>query len=595
MYLIKKLSKYLGEYKKYVLLAPLLVLLGVVAELSMPILMSRIVDIGIPAGDMGYITRIGIYMILLAIVAIIFGVMLMWASSRAGQGFGANLRDALFKKVQNFSFNNIDTFSTASLVTRLTNDVNNIQNVFTMGLRLMLRAPMMFITAFFLAFQINARLSLVLAAAIPILAILVAVIISKAVKLFKQMQEKIDNLNRTIQENLIGIRVVKSFVRQDFENKKFKSANDDLTAIAIKAVNLVLTAMPIMMFVINATTIAVIWFGGGLVIGGEMGTGELISFISYIMQILVTVLMLSMVIVMAARAEASGKRVLEVLDTEIDIKDPKLESGKAVLQSGTADSPTTAHIQKGKVEFKNVSFRYALSGSGEDVLRDINFTAEPGEVVGIVGGTGTGKSSLVNLIPRLYDVSQGSVLIDGVDVRDYPLKDLRESMGVVLQDNTLFSGTIRENLLWGNGHAAQVDLERACKDAQAHDFITSFPNGYETVLGQAGVNLSGGQKQRLYIARAMLKDPKILILDDSTSAVDSATEAEIQKSFRDNLKDTTVFIIAQRISSVSNADKILVIDDGHVVGIGTHQQLMESSEVYQEINASQQEGVLANG
>lgn len=595
LYLIKKLSKYLGEYKKYVLLAPLLVLLGVVAELSMPILMSRIVDIGIPAGDMGYITRIGIYMILLAIVAIIFGVMLMWASSRAGQGFGANLRDALFKKVQNFSFNNIDTFSTASLVTRLTNDVNNIQNVFTMGLRLMLRAPMMFITAFFLAFQINARLSLVLAAAIPILAILVAVIISKAVKLFKQMQEKIDNLNRTIQENLIGIRVVKSFVRQDFENKKFKTANDDLTAIAIKAVNLVLTAMPIMMFVINATTIAVIWFGGNLVIGGEMGTGELISFISYIMQILITVLMLSMVIVMAARAEASGKRVLEVLDTEIDIKDPQLESGKAVLQSETADSPTTAHIQKGKVEFKNVSFRYALSGSGEDVLRDINFTAEPGEVVGIVGGTGTGKSSLVNLIPRLYDVTQGAVLIDGVDVRDYPLKDLREALGVVLQDNTLFSGTIRENLLWGNGHAAQVDLERACMDAQAHDFITSFPNGYETVLGQAGVNLSGGQKQRLYIARAMLKEPKILILDDSTSAVDSATEAEIQKSFRDNLKDTTVFIIAQRISSVSNADKILVIDDGHVVGIGTHQQLMESSEVYQEINASQQEGVLANG
>ncbi|HAF63041.1 MAG TPA: multidrug ABC transporter ATP-binding protein [Anaerolineaceae bacterium] len=595
--MIKKLAKYIGQYKKYVLVAPILVLLDVIAELSMPLLMSKIVDVGIPGGDNGYIVRIGIYMILLAIAAIVLGVMNMKVSATAGQGFGANLREALFKKVQSFSFTNIDHFSSASLITRLTNDVNNLQMTFIMGIRLMLRAPMMLIVALILAFQINAQLSLVLAVAIPILVIAIAFIMSKAVKLYAVMQEKIDALNNTVQENLIGIRVVKSFVRQNHEKKKFKKTNDDLTAAAIRAANLALTAMPIMMFVINGATIAIMWFGGGMVGNGTMGTGELISFISYVMQILISIMMLSMVILMIARAEASGKRILEVLDEEVDIVDPvSLTTDTTNLQipaSGMVAGPVNT-IKTGKVEFRDVSFKYAVSGSGEYVLNNIDFVIQPGELVGIVGGTGTGKTTMVNLIPRLYDVTDGAVLVDDVDVREYNLTDLRKGIGVVLQQNTLFSGTIRENLLWGNEHATQEELETACKDAQAHDFIMSFPQGYDTVLGQGGVNISGGQKQRLYIARAMLKKPKVLILDDSTSAVDSATEAKIRESFHSNLKDTTVFIIAQRISSVNKADKILVLDDGKIVGMGSHQELMAGNAVYQEINTSQQEGVLSN-
>ena len=595
--MIKKLAKYIGQYKKYVLAAPFLVLLDVAAELSMPLLMSMIVDTGIPSGDKDYIFKIGIYMILLAISAIIFGVLNMKVSSTAGQGFGANLRAALFKKVQGYSFSNIDHFSTGSLVTRLTNDVNNLQNSFIMGIRLLLRAPMMLIVALFLAFRINAQLSLILAIAIPVLAFGIAYFMSKAVKLYTVMQTKIDALNNKIQENLVGIRVVKSFVRQDHEKKKFKESNDGLTEAAIKAANLALTAMPLMMLVINSVTVAIIWFGGGMIIEGSMATGELISFISYVMQILVSVMMLSMVILMLARAEASGKRILEVLEEKVDIVDPSflsIDTNALLIPSSGASSSVRNCVRSGKVEFKGVSFKYAVSGTGEDVLHNISFTAQPGEIIGIVGGTATGKTTLVNLIPRLYDVTEGAVLVDDVDVREYLLTDLRAAVGVVLQQNTLFSGTIRENLLWGNEHATQEELEQACKDAQAHDFIMSFPQGYDTSLGQAGVNISGGQKQRLYIARAMLKKPKILILDDSTSAVDSATEEKIRKSFYANLKNTTVFIIAQRISSVHKADRIIVLDDGMIAGMGSHQDLMASNMIYKEINASQQEGVFAN-
>lgn len=595
--MIKKLAKYIGQYKKYVLAAPFLVLLDVAAELSMPLLMSMIVDTGIPSGDKDYIFKIGIYMILLAISAIIFGVLNMKVSSTAGQGFGANLRAALFKKVQGYSFSNIDHFSTGSLVTRLTNDVNNLQNSFIMGIRLLLRAPMMLIVALVLAFRINAQLSLILAIAIPVLAVGIAYFMSKAVKLYTVMQTKIDALNNKIQENLVGIRVVKSFVRQDHEKKKFKESNDDLTEAAIKAANLALTAMPLMMFVINSVTVAIIWFGGGMIVEGSMATGELISFISYVMQILVSIMMLSMVILMVARAEASGKRILEVLEEQVDIVDPSVlpvEADMIVIPSSGESSPERHTIRSGKVEYKDVSFKYTVSGTGENVLNGINFTVQPGEIIGIVGGTATGKTTLVNLIPRLYDVTEGAVLVDDVDVREYRLTDLRAAIGVVLQQNTLFSGTIRENLLWGNEHATQAELEQACKDAQAHDFIMSFPQGYDTSLGQAGVNISGGQKQRLYIARAMLKKPKILILDDSTSAVDSATEEKIRKSFYANLKNTTVFIIAQRISSVHKADRIIVLDDGMIAGMGSHQDLMASNTIYKEINASQQEGVFAN-
>ncbi len=579
--MIKKFIPYIGRYKKFLVFVPIFVMLDVLMELSIPLLMGRIIDIGIAGHDLRFITRTGFLMIGLALSAMFFGILNMRYSSEASMGFGANLRDALFEKVQAFSFNNIDKFSTASLITRMTNDTNNIQMTFLMMLRILLRGPLMLVVAFFLAYSINARLSLVLAVAIPVLLIGVALVMRLAVSRFSIMQEKIDAINNTLQENLIGIRVVKSYVRQDYEVQKFKMSNDALTQAGINAVSIVILNMPLMMLVMNGAILAVIWLGGGMVSRGVLGAGEMVSFISYILQIMWSVMMLSMVIVMSARAEASGKRLIEVLDTELDIVDPS-ETVKPL-------------VARGKVEFREVDFKYDRSGSGENVLSKISFVAQPGQVIGIVGGTGVGKTTLVNLIPRLYEVSSGAVLVDDVDVRDYPLEDLRSQIGVVLQQNTLFSGTVRENLLWGDAQASQEEIVQACEDAQAHEFIMSFPQGYDTVLGQSGVNLSGGQKQRLSIARAMLKKPRILILDDSTSAVDSTTESKIRQSFYHNLAQTTVFIIAQRISSVHEADQIIVMDDGKIVGLGTHTQLMADNRIYQEINASQQEGVLANG
>ena len=596
--MLKKFSAYIGQYKKNILMVPVFVFLDVLCELSMPLLMARIVDKGIPAGDVAFIVKTGALMILLALGAISFGVLNMKFSTKGAIGFAANLRGALFEKVQRFSFNNIDKFSTASLVTRLTNDVNNLQVTFIMGLRLLTRAPMMLVIAFFLAYRINAQLSIILAIAIPVLVISVFLIISQAVKRFSIMQEKIDAINRTIQENLIGIRVVKSFVRADHENEKFRDANDDFTNSAIRAISLAILNMPVMMFVMNGATIAIIWMGGRMVSTGVLGTGELISFISYIFQILISIMMISMMIIMSARAEASGKRIIEVMDTEIDIVDnPEFALSATLAGNKSAVVPAAGEqdcpqVTAGKVEFKNVDFKYLLTGTGEDVLKDISFVAEPGEIVGIVGGTAAGKSTLVNLIPRLYDVTDGAILIDDVDVRDFRLPDLREKIGVVLQVNTLFSGTIRENIMWGNEQATEEEVITACKDAQAHDFIMSFPEGYDTVLGQGGVNVSGGQKQRLCIARAILKNPKILILDDSTSAVDTATESRIRKAFYQNLADTTIFIIAQRITSIQDADKIIVLEDGGISGIGTHTELLKNNEIYREINSSQQEGVL---
>jgi ATP-binding cassette, subfamily B, multidrug efflux pump len=580
--LIKELAGYFGRYKRAVFVVPFVVLLDVLCELSMPLLMSRIIDVGIAGKDVNYIARIGIYMTLLAIAAMGFGTGQMWLSTFASMGFGANLRNALFAKVQQFSFTNIDRFSTASLVTRLTNDVNNLQITALMSLRILLRAPMMLVVAFFLAYNINAELSVVLAVAIPLLVLGVILVLKTAVTRFAIVQERIDALNTTLQENLIGQRVVKAFVRGDFESTKFKKSNDDLTDAGIRAVNVAILSMPIMMFVMNGATLAIIWLGGNMVSAGSLGAGQMISFISYVFQILFSVMMISMVFIMAARAQASAHRVLEVLRSPIDIVDCPEKTDGAFPQ-----------VTAGKVEFKDVSFRYSLTGTGEDVLHGISFTANPGEVVAVVGGTGTGKSTLVNLIPRLYDVSAGAVLVDGRDVRDYQLESLRDGIGVVLQKNTLFSGTIRDNLLWGREGASQAEIETACRDAEAHEFIMSFTDGYDTDLGQGGVNLSGGQKQRLCIARAILKQPKILILDDSTSAVDSATEARIRESFYHHLAQTTVFIIAQRISSVRNANKIIVIDDGHLIGIGTHDSLMATNAVYQEISQSQLEGVLA--
>lgn len=583
--MIRKLSLFLGGYRKTLLIIPLLVFLDVMAELSMPLLMARVIDIGIPVKDVPFITRTGLYMIGLALAAICFGVLNMRLTTNVSMGFGANLRDALFEKIQQFSFNNIDYFSTASLITRLTNDVNNIQSTVMMILRLLVRAPMMLIIAFFLAYSINAELSIVLAIAIPILAVGILLIMRTAVTRFSIVQKRIDALNNTVQENLVGIRVVKSFVREDHEIEKFSAANDNLTNAGISAMSIAILNLPVMMLVMNGATIAIIWMGGQMVFAGSLGAGGLIGFLSYVIQILMSVMMISMVILMSARAEASGKRIIEVLETDIDILEPR----KPVIPVRQAQQAS------GQVEFRNVSFKYHQSDSGENVLSDITFTARPGQVIGLVGGTGTGKSTLVHLIPRLYDVSAGAVLVDGVDVREYSLEALREKIGIVLQKNTLFSGTIRENVLWGHSSASEEDMIAACRDAQAHEFIVSFPNGYDTLLGQGGVNVSGGQKQRLCIARAMLKKPEILILDDSTSAVDTATEASIRASFYQNLAGTTVLIIAQRISSVRGADQILVLDDGHITGMGTHEELLLVNPIYQEINASQQEGALSHG
>jgi len=586
--LIKRLSGFIGEYRKALILVPFFVFLDVLCELSMPLLMSKVIDVGIPAKDIQYITRIGLYMVSLALVAMFFGILNMRYTTTASMGFGANLRNALFEKVQSFSFNNIDYFSTGSLITRLTNDVNNLQMTLMMALRLLLRAPLMLVIAFILAYNINPQLSIVLAVAIPLLSVGIFVIMKAAISRYTIMQKKIDALNNVLQENLIGIRVVKSYVRADFEIQKFKKSNDDLMNSAIRAASIAILNMPLMMLVMNGATLAIIWMGGHMVFYGSLGAGELISFLSYVLQILISVMMISMVILMSARAEASGKRIVELLDTQIDI----LEPAQALLTSPQVQ-PT--YQKPGKVEFRNVSFKYHLSGSGENVLSGISFTAHPGQVIGIVGGTGTGKTTLVHLISRLYDVAEGAVLVDDVDVRDYSLVALRDKIGVVLQMNTLFSGTIRENLLWGNPNATQDEIETACKDAQAHDFIMAFPKGYDTQIERGGVNVSGGQKQRLCIARAMLKKPDILILDDSTSAVDSGTEAKIRTSFYHNLADTTVFIIAQRISSVRDADQIIILEDGKIAGIGPHQQLLANNPIYQEINSSQQEGVLING
>ncbi|MDD3628963.1 MAG: ABC transporter ATP-binding protein [Actinomycetota bacterium] len=594
--MVKRLFAYIGQYKKYVISCIFLMTFDVLCEMMMPFLMAKIVDVGIPQKDIAFIARVGGLMIVLALAAIGFGVLNMRFSANASQGFAANIRRALFDKVQSFSFSNIDYFSTASLVTRLTNDVTQMQVMLLMSLRILLRAPLMLITACFFAMSINLKLSGIILIAMPVLVISIYFVIRSAEHLFSTMQQRLDSLNNTVRENLIAIRVVKAFVREEYEKLKFKKVNDAFTKAAINAGYLISLAMPVILFILNFTTIAVIWFGGKMVSTGTMGTGELIGFISYVMQILTSTMIFSMVFILYARAEASAQRIVEVLDAKVDIAD------KPALPEGGI----TPSVSSGKVEFRNVYFRYGNSvnsnGSannngfnnkmGKDVLSDITFNIESGEIVGIIGGTGSGKTSLISLIPRLYDVTAGQVLVDGTDVRDYNLKTLRDGIGIVLQTNVLFSGTIRENLLWGNENAAQEEIEEAARNAQAHDFIMSFPDGYDTILGQAGVNLSGGQKQRLCIARALLKKPYILILDDSTSSVDVATEAKIMESFNKNLKESTIIIISQRISSIKEADKIIVLDDGKISGIGTHEMLYESNTIYREIYDTQQGGLI---
>ena len=578
--MLKKLLSYLGEYKKYAILTPLLVVVEVVCELIMPRFMAKIVDVGIANQDMAYILQIGALMFLLAIVSMVCGILSAKFAAQGGMGYGANLRRGLFEKIQDFSFADIDRFSSASLVTRCTNDVNAIQMTVVMGLRIITRAPVMLIAALVVALTINAQLACVLLVVIPVMAVAVGLLMKVCSHLYTVMQKKIDALNNTVQENLVAIRVVKAFVRAVDEKKKFKKSNDELTEAGLNASMRVIFMQPIMMLCFNVATVAVLYLGGRKVMGGTMLIGDLSSFLTYIFQILMSVMMVAMSLLQLTRASACGKRICEVLDTQPDIRQKAGAAG--------AELPAAA----GKVEFRHVSFKYLASGTGDDVLEDLNFTIEPGQFTAIVGGTGTGKSSLVNLIPRFYDVTDGSVLLDGVDVKDYPLETLRSRIGMVLQNNVLFSGTIRENLLWGKPDATDEELLQAARDAQAYEFIETLPDGFDTHIDQGGVNVSGGQKQRLCIARAMLKKPAVLILDDSTSAVDSATEAAIRESFKTNLSGTTVIIIAQRISSVQFADQILILDDGTIKGGGTHEELLADNEIYQEIYNSQQEGVL---
>lgn len=586
----KKSKTRLIKFLKGLWFASIVGSLGMVLEaacqLYLPKLMGKIIDNGVTpvinetmsaADGRAYVLKEAVVMILVSLVAIVGGITCMKLSSEVSQKYASRIRNAMFKKISSFSFKNIDEFSTASLTTRLTNDVTMIQNMTMMILRMLIRMPSMLIVASFFAVSINPKLASMLLFALPLIIIAVGIVMKVGFPMFKKMQKKIDALNSVVQENLIGIRVVKAFVREDHEKKKFKKANDDLSAMGAKAAGMIILAMPLMMLIFNLTMVIVIYRGGISISVGDMTTGDLLSFISYVMEILMSLMMIAMILVMVARGKACADRIKEVLDADIDIvnRQETLTSGKS-----------------GKVQFENVNFRYSTQTDGDDILNNISFTAEPGQIIGIVGGTGCGKSSLISLIPRLYDVTGGRVLIDDVDVRDYDIEELRELIGVVLQNNVLFTGTIKENIRWGKKDATDEEITAACKAAQAHDFIMRQPDGHDTVLAQGGLNLSGGQKQRLCIARAMIKKPKILILDDSTSAVDTATEAKIRNAFYHELKDTTVFIIAQRISSVKDADKILVMDDGEIKGIGRHDELMETNEIYQEIYTTQQKGVI---
>ena len=570
---------HLQGYKRDAIKSPIFITLEVICELLLPLVMAEIVDVAIPAGDVAYICKMGAIMLLLSLAAMACGVLSAKYSTFASQGFGANLRQCLFDKVQDFSFSDIDRFSSASLITRMTNDVNAMTMMLNMGLRMLVRAPVMLIAALCISISINPRLAVVLLVVIPLMMLAIGILMKICTRLFEAMQKKIDGLNNTLQENLIAIRVVKAFVRENHERDKFKKSNDELMDAALNVGLKVIAIMPIMMLAMNGATVAVLYLGGKMVMAEGFLLGDLQAFINYIFQILMSVMMVAVALLQLTRAQACAHRINEVLNTE-----PSVE-GKPHAKEQALPAP------KGQVEFKNVSFKYVATGTGDDVLSNISFTVKPGSFVAIVGGTGTGKSSLVNLIPRFYDVTGGAVLVDGMDVRDYPLEELRSRIGMVLQTNVLFTGTIRENLLWGRPDATEEEIIQAAKDAQAYDFIMSFPDGFDTMLTQGGTNVSGGQKQRLCIARAMLRKPAILILDDSTSAVDSATEAAIRESFQKNLKDTTVIIIAQRISSVQYADEILILDDDHIAGQGTHEELLANNAIYQEIYQSQQEGV----
>ena len=576
--MIRKLFPYIGKYKIYAILAPIAVIVEVFLEVNIPRIMAKIVDIGIANRNLDYILKMGAMMIIMALASLILGALAARFASVASSGFAKEIRRNMFYKIQDYSFANMDKFPTSSLITRLTTDVTNTQMTFMMMIRMMIRAPIMLIMATFMAVSINARLSLVFMFAIPFMAIALYFIATRAYPKFRAMFKKLDRMNAVIQENLIGIRVVKAFVRGEYEEEKFKDIADQVRETQLRAERTVIWNMPIMQFAMYGCMLAISWFGGNLIISGNMLEGELMGFISYVTQILMSLMMISMVFVMLVISRASVSRIVEVMDEKPDI---------------TEKPDPEVLLEDGSIRFENVSFGYG-GPDGNKVLENINLNIKSGEVACIIGGTGSAKTTLVQLIPRLYDVIDGRVFVSGRDVRDYSLKTLRNAVAMVLQKNVLFSGTIKENLKWGNENASDEEIIEACKAAQAHDFIMSFPNGYDTVLGQGGVNVSGGQKQRLCIARALLKKPKIIILDDSTSAVDTVTDAKIREALKKDLAGTTVIIIAQRIASVIDADKIIVMDDGKINAIGSHKNLIETNPIYREVYESQQEGVVEN-
>lgn len=588
---------YAGKYKVYAILSPLSIILEVLIEVIIPLLMSVIIDCGISGqpleskesfiadilikagfGDKAgtdLILSLGALMIGMACISLACGAAAAFFAAKAGMGFGAELRFGIFKKIQDFSFSNVDKFSTGSLVTRMTTDITMIQNAFMMAIRMLVRSPLMFTMAIIMAFSINKRLSLIFICIAPAMFCLILFIGVVAHKRFKKMFKKYDKFNTSIQENLIAARVVKAFVRAKHEKEKFKISNDELKDASIFAEKIIILNGPIMSVSIYTCIILILWAGSKLILGGSMQLGDLMSFITYIQQIFMSLMMVSMIFVMSVMAKASMDRVYEVLTETPDINDD------------SADENLT--VADGSIEFRNVSFKYGKNAKRE-VLKDVNLSIRSGETIGIIGSTGSAKSSLVQLIPRLYDTSGGEVLVGGRNVKDYKLKNLRDNVSMVLQSNVLFSGTIEENLRWGNEDATMDEIRAAAKIAQADGFVMSFPDGYQTDLGQGGVNVSGGQKQRLCIARAILKNPKILILDDSTSAVDTATDGKIREGMKTLLPDTTKIIIAQRINSVQHADRIIVIDDGKIDDIGTHEELLSRNEIYREVYISQQEG-----
>lgn len=570
---MKKWIKYVKPYWVYFVIGPLCMIVEVLGEVFIPDLFSRMINNGVMKSSSGYVLMICALMILTAILMLLGGVGGAYFGAKASVNFAGDLRRDMYSKIQGFSFANIDKFSTGSLVTRLTNDVNQLQNFVNMLLRLCLRAPGMLIGAVIMTVIKSPKIALFLACAIPVMIILLAFFIKKGFPLFRKMQEKIDRLNSNIQENVTNVRVVKSFVREDYEEDKFRKSNSELKNAGMSAMNVMIMIQPVMMFIMYAICITVMWIGGNDVMAGAMSLGDLTALINYITQILMSIMMISMLFIFSSRAMASGRRIREVLDETPDISDENA-------------AEKDLEVKRGDIDFKHVSFRY-YKNSEEKVLDDVNLHIPAGKTVGIIGSTGSGKSTLVSLIPRLYDADEGEVTVDGVNVKDYSLKNLRDGVGMVLQKNVLFSGTIAENLRWGDENASEEEMKKYASAAQADGFIESFADGYDTVLDQGGTNVSGGQKQRLCIARALLKKPKVIIFDDSTSAVDTATEAKIRETFKNELSDSTKIIIAQRITSVKDSDMIVVIDDGKITGVGTHGELLENNTEYQEIYYSQ--------